>query len=283
MIYPITYYRPTNLEEALHQLREPEALAFAGGGLLFSGTLLPYPTLIDLQDIPELSRVLVDPQDAHIGGAAALEAVASADWAPLRLRQSITRVLPINQRNGISISESLTVAEPPQEWLAALAALDAYVHHLGHQKSQLAMTPLVEHVTEFMAGRQMHPGPYEGIILELRIPRLNDGAVLGSAQIARTPRDYPIVTAFVRLAQEDGQLRVRAALGGVDALPVVSYELHDWLGGKLDDAALAQAAAAIGEQVQPLDDLRGSAEYRRAMTPVVLRRALEDAREQFQA
>lgn len=283
MIYPITYYRPTNLEEALHQLREPEALAFAGGGLLFSGTLLPYPTLIDLQDIPELSRVLIDPQDAHIGGAAALEAVASADWAPLRLRQSITRVLPINQRNGISISESLTVAEPPQEWLAALAALDAYVHHLGHQKSQLAMTPLVEHVTEFIAGRQMHPGPYEGIILELRIPRLSGGAVLGSAQIARTPRDYPIVTAFVRLAKGDGQLRVRAALGGVDALPVVSYELHDWLGGKLDDAALAQAAAAIGEQVQPLDDLRGSAEYRRAMTPVVLRRALEDAREQFQA
>ena len=47
-------------------------------------------------------------------------------------------------------------------------------------------------------------------------------------------------------------------------------------GRALDDAAIADAGAAAGAETEPWDDIHGSAEYRRQLVAVLLRRALQE-------
>jgi CO/xanthine dehydrogenase FAD-binding subunit len=67
----------------------------------------------------------------------------------------------------------------------------------------------------------------------------------------------------------------RLAVGGVGASPVVLERAEQGLEGQeLDDATIARAADAAADEVEPMDDLQGSAEYRRDMLRVWLRRVV---------
>src|SRR5690606_6043458 len=118
---PTNYYRPATRDEALALVGEPDAIAVAGGALLFSRLELPYTTVIDLQDVPELNEIAADEHGVTIGAAVRLQDVVESDDVPAFLKRSLTRALPLNIRNGASVGESLMLDQPPREWLAAPA------------------------------------------------------------------------------------------------------------------------------------------------------------------
>src|SRR5690606_1509672 len=124
---PTNYYRPATRDEALALVGEPDAIAVAGGALLFSRLELPYTTVIDLQDVPELNEIAADEHGVTIGAAVRLQDVVESDDVPAFLQRSLTRALPLNIRNGASVGESLMLDQPPRECLAALVAHDAGV------------------------------------------------------------------------------------------------------------------------------------------------------------
>ena len=69
----------------------------------------------------------------------------------------------------------------------------------------------------------------------------------------------------------------RLGLGGVNASPVVLSRAEAVLNGRdLDERVIARAADAAAEEVEPVDDLQGSAEYRRDMVRVWVRRVVTD-------
>ena len=67
-------------------------------------------------------------------------------------------------------------------------------------------------------------------------------------------------------------------IGGVDEVPVRAEAAEAALRGRASDAFADAAQAAAGE-VDPSGDIHGSAEYRRELTAVLVRRALDEARD----
>src|SRR5260370_21468751 len=72
----------------------------------------------------------------------------------------------------------------------------------------------------------------------------------------------------------------RISLGAVAATPLLASKAADALiGKKIDDASLEAAGRAASEATSPIDDMRGTAEYRRHITGVLTRRAVAIAAE----
>jgi carbon-monoxide dehydrogenase medium subunit len=70
---------------------------------------------------------------------------------------------------------------------------------------------------------------------------------------------------------------VRVALGAAATTPVHARGVEDALRGEhLDAQKIKDAAALVRDEVDPLDDLRGSAAYKREMARVWTQRALQE-------
>src|SRR5262245_47531241 len=128
MTNPTSYHRPRTLAEAI-ELAAHADIALAGGALTFGRLDLPYSHVVDLQDVAELKQIERRDDSMVIGAAVMLQEVVDSPEIPAALKRSLTRAIPLNIRNGASVGESLMAQNPPREWLAALAALNAQVEH----------------------------------------------------------------------------------------------------------------------------------------------------------
>jgi carbon-monoxide dehydrogenase medium subunit len=92
----------------------------------------------------------------------------------------------------------------------------------------------------------------------------------------RAQEDKALVGLAAMLVLDGRRCRVaRLAVGGVGASPLVLARAEQALEGEeLDDATIARAADAAAGEIQPMDDLQGSAEYRRDMLRVWVRRVV---------
>ena len=101
--------------------------------------------------------------------------------------------------------------------------------------------------------------------------------------LPRTHDDYATVSVAATLrVDSDGRCEdVRVALGGVKGVPVHARAVEDALRGQdLTDRRIADAAALVLDLVDPPDDARGSASYKRRMARVWTERALKNLRDQ---
>jgi carbon-monoxide dehydrogenase medium subunit len=281
MANPKTYLRPTTLDEARQHAFQPDTIALAGGALTFGAFDLPYETVVDLQAVPELQRIDMHDSGITIGGAVRLQQLVEETGPPPAFKRSITRFLPINQRSGTSVAESLIAPRPLSEWLAVLMAHDIGVElfYPDGQRSWHSITDLI--------GSPAEPTLSSGIITAITIPWLSEREALGTAFVARTPADDPIVNAaaFVRLNDDRTVETAFLAVGGASVEPVqliAGLDNADLHGKSLDDTTIKAAADAVANAVNPAADWRGSVEYRREMARVLTRRALEDCAAQLQ-
>jgi len=115
------------------------------------------------------------------------------------------------------------------------------------------------------------------------LPPLPGPGRVGSAYIRleyRQAMEIAIVgvATLVRLDDADRCIDVRVGLTAVAATCVRASETEEMLTGKaIDTALLERAARAAAGSARPIDDVRASADYRRAMVPVLVRRALSRA------
>jgi carbon-monoxide dehydrogenase medium subunit len=274
MTTPKAYHRPTTLNEALSLLTNADAIAVAGGALLFGRQTLPYEEVIDLQGVAELRQITPDANGVTLGAAVPLQTLVDSEAIPTLLKTALTRALPLNLRNGATVGESLLLVQPPREWLAALVAYDAAVTRA---------LPSGEHLTDslisLMDGSSDHASR-NGIITGVFLPTLHQREAVGAAFVARTPADEAIVNAaaFVQLDASGRVDSAFAAICGASAEPVISIYLDTLAGNPLDEANIASAVKAIAPRVNPVGDYLGSADYRREMARVTVQRALLDAR-----
>jgi CO/xanthine dehydrogenase FAD-binding subunit len=112
------------------------------------------------------------------------------------------------------------------------------------------------------------------LISEVTIPLPQSGERVAFEKVSRTPADLPIVCVAARARIEDGVGRdVRIAVGGVGAGPMRVEDIEQTLEGRVWDASSIPRSAF--DSIDAVANFMGSAEYRREMAVVLLRRALK--------
>ena len=238
-----------------------------------------YEAVIDVQDIPCLSRMGEDEKTGRIeiGAAATLQMLVEAPQVPALLKQVITRVVTLNRRNAISLAEAIEFAHELPEVMAVLIALDASLVFASPEEVTFRLAELL---------KQPQGGlPESGLILRVSIPRGTPWRTWGVAQVAATPTGKAIVSAAAVLEADEAGVIQEARIGfsGVWPFAAGSADLaaSALLQQALDAPAIEQAVARLAEELDPVADYRGGVAYRQAMATVLLRRVLETCRDRL--
>ena len=274
------YHEPREVAEALHLLVKhgEDAHLIAGGTatvlLLRQGLIRP-GHVISLRAIGALSGIGRAPDGGLRIGATAThrQAERSADVRALSpaLTNAFASVATVRIRNQATVGGSLAHADPAQDPPPMLAALGAAVTVVSPRgERSIAVEDLaVDHFTTTLAGDE--------IITEVIVPPLAPGTRATYVKfLPRTADDYATVSVAAAMRLADGAVAdARIVLGAVGPTPIRARAAEAALAGaKPSRERLAQAAALVRDEVDPLDDLRGSAEYKREMARVWTERAL---------
>jgi carbon-monoxide dehydrogenase medium subunit len=193
------------------------------------------------------------------------------------LADTFGEVATVRIRNQGTIGGNLAHADPAQDPPPMLIALDAEV--VVKSASRERRVRLEELSTGYLT-TVLQP---DEVLTEIHIPPLASGTRATYIKfLPRTQDDYATVSVGATLRMNgDGCEDVRLALGGVAPTPLRIRQVEDRLRGQpLTDATIASAASLVPDLVDPPDDARGSAAYKRRMARVWTERALRQLRDQ---
>jgi len=265
-----TYLRPASLDEALDLLeryREQARLIAGGTDVLveLQRGVRPTETLIDLTAVRAL-RYLRDEGDRILLGALAThnDVVAS--------RACVERALPLAQacwevgapqiRTRATVAGNLVTASPANDTITPLVALGAAVVLLSRAGGE-RVVPLAD----FYQGVRrtvLRPGE---LLREIRIPTLAPAArgLFLKLGLRRAQAISVVNVAFALTFDGETVRHARITLGCVAPTIVHARAAEAYLAGKwLDEATCVEAGRLAAADAAPIDDIRGSATYRRA-------------------
>ncbi|HLI22284.1 MAG TPA: xanthine dehydrogenase family protein subunit M [Stellaceae bacterium] len=279
---PFTYLEPASLDEALALLAqhgEAAKLIAGGTGLvnLMKQRLARPAFVIGLRALKPLAGISADGA-LKIGALATLQSLATSaavrQAAPL-LAEACGHVATVRVRSMATLGGAMAHADPNLDTPPALIALDAQI--VARSKRGERRIP----VDRLFTGYYQTVLEPDEIVTEIAIPAQPAGS--GTAFLKFLPAtqdDYATVSVAARLALDgNGAIRdARVALGAAAMVPVRAAAVEAALAGKAaDDKTFAAAAALVLGAIDPIADFRGSADYKRKMAVVHVRRALAAA------
>jgi carbon-monoxide dehydrogenase medium subunit len=272
------YHRPDSIEEALRQLAAcgSSAKVLAGGqslGPMMNMRLASPTDLIDLNDLTELAYVRAAGDMLEIGALTPHVQIATSplvlERCPLLAAAAGTiGHYAIRQRG--TLGGSLAHADPAAQLPLVAVTLGAQIELVSSRASRV-----VAAVDFFQSVMTTALAPDE-IIRCVRFPvkQQHEGA---SYQIFnRRHGDYAIVAAAACVVLErDRVTGLRVGLCGVGAVPLsCAGVVRPFVGAVADAAWAAAVALAVSESVNPEDDARVSAVYRKELALTLVERAL---------
>jgi CO/xanthine dehydrogenase FAD-binding subunit len=272
-------HRPEALSGALELL---DALAdcrpIAGGTdlLLFlrDGTIRARH-LVDVTGIEEMRRISLEDGEICIGAATLLSEVASselvAELAPA-LAEAVSQIGSVQTRNQGTIGGNICNASPAADSAPPLLVLDARID--VSSKAGGKTIP----VGELFAGPKLNSLGRGELVTAIRIPEPPEGSGASFQKLGRRRGStLSVVNAAAYVELDGGRCSAaRLALGAIAATPIRVAPAEGLLVGRKPIEAVVEAAAsACRECVSPVDDIRGSAVYRRDMSAVLMRRAIK--------
>ena len=279
------YRAPRALDEALAILQEygDDARVIAGGTALVTmmrQRLVQPACLVSLRDVAGLGRIEARNGAVRIG---ALVTHGEAETSPLIqerlpvLAETFRRVGTIRIRHMATVGGALAHADPNQDPPVTLIALGASVE-IRRAEGQPREVPLSEFFRDYYEST-LEPGE---LVTAVTVPLLP--AASGASFVKFLPRtadDYATVAVAATVTLEsDGERcrEARIALGSVATTPLRGRAAEALLpGARLDEGLVKDVGAAARTEVDPLNDHRGSAAYKREMTAVMVGRALTQA------
>lgn len=284
-MHAISYEAPTTVEQAVKLLaaKGEKARPLCGGTDILiqmrAGIRKP-EQLVDVKSIPELCQISFDPKSGLRLGAAVscieiYENPTMGKHYP-GLTEAAHLIGSIQIQSRASVGGNLCNGSPAADTTPALVALGAIAHVVGANGSRDIP------VEQFCTGPQrtaLAPGE---LLVELRIPAPKPHSSDAYLRfIPRNEMDIAVVGVGVALTL-DGErcTAARIGLGAVGPTPLVATKAAESLLGKqLDASAIENAGKLASEAATPIDDMRGTAEFRTSITAVLTRRAIAIAAE----
>jgi CO/xanthine dehydrogenase FAD-binding subunit len=270
---------PSSLEEAYAILAEGRHRPFAGGTDLMvqlaADVVEPPAAVIDLWRLRELRGIGYDGYEVSIGTLTTFTELRHSPVIRARLpalSEAAATIGAAQIQNRATIGGNICNASPAGDSLPVLLAVDA-LFDIGSAASERSV-PAREFWTAY---RQTALRPDE-LLLRVRFPveryRHTRFRKVG------TRRAQAISKVVMALSyQEDGGVwrNVRLALGSVAPTPRRARQTEEVLEGAAPRETVADhAAGVLAEELQPIDDVRSTADYRRSVSARVLHRLLRE-------
>ena len=275
------FFRPTSIPEALSLLSEEEgARCLAGGATLVAmmnvGLIEP-ARLISLAELSELSGISTLPDGSIRIGAMTRHAETARSLAfkdgQKVLAAAASKIANVPVRNMGTIGGSLAFADPAADYLPALAVLDAVIEIAS--KRGRRVLPMEDFIVDWYTTAL----EWDELITGVLIPPAPQSSAGIFEKLERTGGDYAIASvACILSVNDDSCVDARIAIGACAPAPVRQQSAERLLAGtSLGDASVSVAGKMLADACDPVDDVRGSAEYRRLVVPRLVAKALAAA------
>jgi carbon-monoxide dehydrogenase medium subunit len=277
---PFTYVRPASVADAVRRLSESagSARVLAGGQSLvpmLHMRLMRPEVLVDINSLAgELGGIEPRGSETVIGALVRYTELETspvvAERLPL-LPRVVRHVGDRQVRNRGTIGGALVQADPTGEIPLACLALGAQV--VARSTAGERTIP----IEDFFEGSYASALEPEEMLVSVRLPLSPQHCAF--FERGRKHNDFAVLSMAVLGSRDpDGRWRsVRIALGGVNDRPVLAGVAAERLEGRSwDETVIEEAVELALDVVDPPDDVRASAEYRRHLVPVHLRRLLRE-------
>ena len=271
------YLEPASIDEALAILAsEDDARCVAGGATLvamMNADLLSPGLLIGLRGIKELQGISENDSGLRIGAMTTHETIANSTLfrSGLELIPRAARQIahPPVRRMG-TIGGSISHADPAADFPTALVATNASIEISSTKGSRLVAAK------EFFLGYYETATAEDEIVSAIVLPHGPAAAKGDHVKVNRVDGDYATVSVSLVLEMQNHLCSyARIAVGAVAATSLHLDEADAALSGTaLTEEDISRAAALLVEAADPIDDMRGSADYRRKLIPRLLARAV---------
>lgn len=278
------YESPGSLSEAISLLNKygDDAKILSGGHSLIPMMKLRLATpayLIDINGIPGLSHISEDNGVVRIGALVREAEVEHSDLLAKHfpIFKDVTKLIADPQvRNMGTLGGNLAHGDAANDHPAVMLALRASVAITGAEGEREVP------IDEFFYGFYMTAIQQGEILTEIRLPVPPAGTGSAYHKLERKVGDYATSGAAVQLTI--GEMGVVTAAGialtNVNSVPLRAVRSEEALLGKpLSDETIALAAQYASEDCNPSADLRGSEEYKRHVTGVLVKRMIHKAAE----
>jgi aerobic carbon-monoxide dehydrogenase medium subunit len=277
------YASPGSLDEVLSLLGEHgrKAKILAGGQSLIPLLKLRFASpamLVDVNRVDGLGEIAETEGELRIGAMARHSEVASSDLLKARYPLVATAAPwiadPIIRSRG-TMGGSLAHADPAGDWGSVMLALGAsVVARKASGERTIAVADL------FRGPFQSALEPDE-MLTEIRIPAAAEHSGGTYLKLERKVGDFATVGVAVNLTMSNGSIgRAGIGLTAVGSKNIQATAAEDALAGQAPSPDVFDEAARLAaEAADPTADVRGSADYKRAVTRAFVRRGLDQALE----
>ena len=269
-------YQPKSIAEASEMLAEfgEKGRLYAGGTellLAMKHDLLRYEHLVDVKTIPGLNKIESKDGALFIGGTATHRAIERSPLVQQHvpvLAQMEKNVANVRVRASGTLGGNLCFAEPHSDPATLLLALGAKAHLQAKSKRRtVAMDKLItgSYETSLASDELLEA-------IEIPILTTNQRAAYLKYQLKERPT---LGLALVLDIDGENIKQANVVVGSVSAVPTQTEKANRLLlGPKAQvEGQLAEAAEALAQAADPVDDLEGGADYKRHLIGVFLKRA----------
>ena len=273
------YYRAGSVAEAGDLLKKnPGAKLLAGGHSLIpllKLRLAAPPALIDIGRIAELKGVTARDGTVRIGALTTHAELAAS--AALRehcpaLAEAAAQVGDPAVRNRGTIGGNVAHADPASDLPTVLTALNARFAVTGPDGSRSV------DASGFFKGLMATALGEQDLLIAIEVPARVKGQGMAYVKFSHPASRYAVIGVAATLSVAGGKCTAAAvAVGGLVPRPVRAAGVEKALGGQaLSGETIAKAAGQVSQDlgIDILGDIYASAEYRQAVAPVWVKRAL---------
>jgi aerobic carbon-monoxide dehydrogenase medium subunit len=269
-------HQPKTIAEASQMLAEfgEKGRLYAGGTellLAMKHDLLRYEHLVDVKTIPDLNKIEMKNGALMIGSTATHRTIERSSVVKQNLpvlAEMENQVANVRVRASGTLGGNLCFAEPHSDPATLLSALGAKAHVQGKSGNKTVG------VEKLITGAYETSLASDEVLAAIEIPLLTKSQ--RAAYLKFQLKERPTL-GLALVLDVDGDMikKATAVVGSVSALPTQSDKANQLLAGSRAqvEKQLTDAAEALAQAADPVDDLEGGADYKRHLIRVFLRRA----------
>lgn len=284
----MTYVKAKTLDEACRFAADKKGkVAVMAGGtdviLLFKERVYEkqgIDTVLDIKELPGMDEIrFVEGEGLKIGALVKLFDIQNSEVIKKEIpavADAAHYVASAQVRRKGTMAGNICNASPSADTASTLLVMNSVVKtHSVDGDREIPITEFFKGVNKTALDKEKGE-----IVTEIDIPQLNKGE--GSAYLKHSVRkamDLAIIGVAAWVKMDGDRIQdVRIGVGGAAVTPVRTPGAEDVLRGQvLTDELLEKAAEVGSEEVKPISDVRASAEYRKDMVRVYIKRAVNKA------